>query len=101
MQRTLIYDINTVAGLKEYDFLTGELTGFQYKNAPAYHRVTGGEVGRFDLIAYQYYQNEDWWWIIAAANEIVDPMNEIIVGKRLVIPNILDIWDYFNSRRKR
>ncbi len=101
MFRTLLYDINTVKGIKEYDFLSNDLASFPFKRDVQYHTVTEQEIGRYDLIAQQYYGNVDWWWIIAASNEILNPIEELVTGVPLVIPNILDVYDYYQSRRKR
>lgn len=101
MIRSLLYDIETVNDIKELDFLSGDMSDFTFKRQVQYHIVTSMEVGRYDLISRIYYGNDDWWWIIAAANEILNPLDEIILGRRLIIPNVLDVYDFYQERRRR
>ena len=41
---------------------------------------------RIDLIAAAFYDDGRFWWVIAQFNDILDPYNEIVAGRRLVIP---------------
>lgn len=49
------------------------------------HTVLGGET--IWSIAFQYYQDSGLWYVIADANDIVDPISEIIEGVELIIPS--------------
>lgn len=42
--------------------------------------------GRLDLIAASYLNNSRFWWFLAQYNAILDPYNEITVGRVLYIP---------------
>ena len=44
--------------------------------------------GRPDLISNSLYNTPELWWFICAANNIIDPFEEIIPGKKLKIPII-------------
>lgn len=52
----------------------------------AYHTVGAGEVGRLDLISFQYYQTTHLWWMIAEASGISDPIQDVVAGMVLRIP---------------
>lgn len=60
-----------------------------------YHIVS--QFDRLDKLAYRYYKDvvEDsskFWWVIADANNIENPLFlEPVVGKRIIIPDILKI----------
>jgi hypothetical protein len=48
------------------------------------HILVVGE--RLEIIAHQYYGDEDYWWVIALANRILDPFS-LTPGTRLRIPS--------------
>ncbi len=60
-----------------------------------YHIVTNYD--RLDVIAFNYYKNyvddaSKYWWVIADANNIENPLDlESIVGKRIIVPDILKV----------
>lgn len=101
MDRNFLYDIQTVSNVKQLDFLSGDVTDFKFKRSVKYHQVNELEVGRFDLIAQLYYGNVDWWWILAVANDVLNPLDELVEGVSIVIPDVSDIWDFFQERRRR
>lgn len=49
-------------------------------------QVKPGEEGRLDLVARRVYGNEQLWWVIAFINDIIDPFNEVTVGRKLRFP---------------
>lgn len=49
------------------------------------HVITDDELGRIDLIAYSYYQNEELWWVIMLANNKIN-INDFRVGEQITIP---------------
>lgn len=56
------------------------------------HVVTNDEVGRLDKISYKYYRNPLLWWVIAKANNIENPMEDVVLGTRLLIPSTTQIF---------
>jgi hypothetical protein len=44
--------------------------------------------GRPDLLGYVFYGDSSLWWIIAQFNGILDPMDEMVEGKILYIPQL-------------
>lgn len=56
------------------------------KDTDSYFQVRADEVGRLDLVAVRAYKNSKLYWVIALANEIINPIEEIVVGMVLRIP---------------
>lgn len=56
-----------------------------------FYEVQSGYEDRLDLIAYEYYNNENLWWVIAEASGIDDPFN-VPVGTVLRIPDISTLY---------
>ena len=42
---------------------------------------------RLDLISTLFYGESRWWWVIAQFNNILNPVDEIVEGRVLTIPN--------------
>ena len=60
--------------------------------------VTTTQGDRFDILAFQYYQDESLWWVISIANEFL-PQNSLLPleGVQLRIPsNVPGIISTFN-----
>jgi len=51
--------------------------------------VPAGFEGRPDLISYEVYGIVDYWWVICAANNIIDPFEQLLAGKQIRIPIII------------
>lgn len=85
----------------ELDFLDNSLVGLTVKRRPMYYRVTQGDLQAPDNIAFGAYKDERLWWVICLANNIDSPCADIDVGDLLLIPDILDIYDFFKTNRKR
>ena len=45
-----------------------------------YYTVSSIEEGRIDIVSLINYNNAHYWWIIAIANDIIDPINDIVEG---------------------
>lgn len=54
--------------------------------------------GRPDLLGHVFYGDSSLWWIIAQFNGILDPMNELVEGKVLVIPELPRITKELKSQ---
>ena len=52
------------------------------------HRVKSYEVGCLDILAERYFNNERLWWIIAAFNNFIDPVQDMIQGQIIKIPSV-------------
>jgi hypothetical protein len=54
--------------------------------------VEPGYEHRTDLISVKFYQSAIYDWIIEDANNISDPIKDIVIGKQLVIPDRSKIY---------
>lgn len=52
-----------------------------------YYQITIREVGRPDLIGYDVYKRNDLDWLVLQYNNIVDPLEELYIGRILVLPS--------------
>ncbi len=54
-------------------------------------------VGRTDLLAYAFYGDPQLWWIIPQYNSILDPDEELVQGKALLIPSLEKINSVYRA----
>lgn len=106
MDRTKIYnevsvDVGDGIMRTELDFLDNSLVGMVLTRDPLYYRVAVGDVNMPDNIAWKAYQEERLWWIVCLANDISNCGADIVVGDLLVIPDLLDVYDFYKKYRKR
>jgi hypothetical protein len=59
------------------------------------HAVRASDIGRIDLIAWDYYRDCSLWWVIARVNRIQNPLTDLVVGQCLVIPDAQEIATAF------
>jgi hypothetical protein len=50
--------------------------------------ISAGMEGRPDLISNSSYGTPDYWWLICAANNIIDPFEQLVAGKQIKVPII-------------
>lgn len=55
------------------------------------YTITMAEAHRPDLVAIKCYGKVDWWYILAAYNGIINPLAELGVGVRLLVPNFNEV----------
>ena len=101
MDRTLFYELERIEGINELDFMNNNLTGFVMSRDPLYYRVAQGDLQVPDLISYKVYGEERFWWVICLVNNVFNIASDLQVGMLLQIPNVLDIYDFFRTYRKR
>lgn len=101
MDRTKFFNIVTVNGVEELDFLDNTLINFTVTKQVRYYRVTDVDLRCPDLISYKTYGKEEYWWIICLVNGIYSIATDLELGMALVIPNILDVYDFAKRWRKR
>ena len=56
---------------------------------PLLYTIPLAREARPDMISYDIYENVTKWWSICALNNIIDPFNELRVGKVLKVPKIV------------
>jgi hypothetical protein len=94
MKRSKFYQIATVDGVQELDFLNNNLNKFVMNYPASYYRVSESDLMRPDMISYNNYKTVNYWWIICLVNDIYDPFNDFKVGQLITIPSVLDIYDF-------
>ena len=66
---------------RDLSFMKREIDDIQYK-------ITIREAGRPDLICYDVYKRQDLDWLILQYNNIVDPLEELYVGRIIELPSV-------------
>ena len=59
--------------------------------------ISGEFEGAPEMLSYQLYSTVDYWWILCLVNEIIDPIDDFVTGKRIVIPTLQSIEDFLNA----
>jgi hypothetical protein len=74
---------------------------FEYTPQPGdiIHKITARDEGQLDLLAWEYYGDENLFWIIGHVNHILHPVNEVRVGGELLIPNPDWVRNYLSKTR--
>lgn len=93
------YSLVQVGEDTEFDYLNGGLPDFKsYIKRPTTKIVFRERyVSRLDLLSYDVYNTVYLWWVIAIANNILDPFSDELVDQIIEIPNILDIYEFYND----
>jgi len=104
MDRTLFYDKQDVSidggtAVPEFDYLDNNLSFFVMNYEPTYYTVKEDDLSRPDLISFKTYSTVNYWWLICYVNEVHNPFVDIYVGKLMIIPSILDIYDFYKKYR--
>jgi hypothetical protein len=80
--------------LNTYAWGTWNPIEFEEDQSDSVHVVKDHELGRLDLISYQYYGTVHFWWLIAHVNDILDPLDDQVdnygsmwVNQRIRIPS--------------
>lgn len=79
-----------------YAFTTWNRIDVRPTYADRIHRISEYEIGRLDMIAYNYYGNPMLWWAIADRNNIQFPIDDMVAGREIIIPSIQAIRSAMN-----
>jgi len=101
MDRTKFYNVVTIDGIEELDYLHNNLSKFTTFYPVSYYIVKEVDLVRPDLISYRLYGDVGYWWLLMKLNGIEDIFNDLEVGKVLKIPNLLDIYTFYKKYRMR
>jgi hypothetical protein len=97
--RTEMYRKINYEGNEELDYLTSNFNNMNLTTI-ANETVTSMTVNRVDLISFKHYRNYHYGWLILEHNGIIDPVEEIFIGRTLKIPSLEDYFR-FKNRNKR
>lgn len=59
--------------------------------------IEAGKEFRPDLISYDIYSDTQYWYIICLINDIIDPMEDLVVGTTLIYPELYIIENFYNE----
>lgn len=88
----VIYDENLSRTFLELWERPPELDDMELNSAQ--YLVQQKDIGRLDIIAYEYYGNVRLWWIIAAINNLVNVFRDMYEGQVLIIPDRTEVEAY-------
>lgn len=97
--REFYYDVATVNGNKELDYLTSRLNK-NTLNTREFFTVDAVTENRLDLISLKYYGNYDLGWLIVEHNNILDPIEGIRIGMVLKIPALDEYYQFYNRNTR-
>lgn len=100
LKRKYLFGKTTVDGNNELDYLDTRLHNFNPEQTTIF-KVPAFMVGRPDIISFAVYEKPNYYWLIMWANDIVDPFEDIKAGDDLIIPSLLDYYDFFNDNARR
>lgn len=63
--------------------------------------ITDPWVANLPGLAFNMYDDINLWWVLALYNGIVDPINDVYVGRTMRAPNKEDVVAYLADRRAR
>jgi hypothetical protein len=76
-----------------------ERSNFESDKSDIVYPVENFYEGRLDLIASVFYNEPRWWWIIAQYNNILNPAEEVVAGRILLIPTKSRISLMINNKQ--
>ena len=79
-----VVKLTDASGAVRYTIMPSHQVDFEVTFS--YHQMSGFE--RIDLLAYEYYQDENKWYVIADANPEILDWDELDPGTIIRIPNL-------------
>jgi|AntDeeMinimDraft_5_1070356.scaffolds.fasta_scaffold101836_1 hypothetical protein len=95
-ERRFLYSKNSVDGNSELDYINTAIIDMDLTYTEKFV-VNQTLQFRIDLISYRFYNTFDLGWLICDYNNIMDPFDEIVVGKELLIPDLGEYYSFFNA----
>ena len=97
MDRTDFYNITDIGNGPEYDHLYNNISKFAPQYPVNYYRIVEADVMRPDMISYKCYNTVDLWWLLMVYNNIENPLMNIVPGNLLMVPNIVDVYNFYKQ----
>lgn len=76
-----------------------ERSAFETDETDIVYPVENFYEGRLDLISVAFYNEPRWWWFIAQYNNILNPAEEVVAGRILLIPTKSRMSLLINSKQ--
>lgn len=100
LSKRFLYAVTEEAGEPELDYLNTNLSDMVLETSEKV-RLTAAFEGRPDLLSYRFYGNWNLGWLIAYHNDMLDPVEEMTVGKIVDIPSLDSYYRFSNRHKKR
>lgn len=84
----------------EVDLLDTQLPFYKVKQEKIYV-VKGHNVGKPSLISYDIFGTTELGWLIMHVNDIMDPYEELYLGKELIVPQLKEYYNFYSNNRKK
>ncbi len=97
--RINFYTEENTYGRAEYDILNNNYDLFTMRRRVDYFTMTKGYIQRPELLSIKLYGKMDYWWILAKVNQIDDWWNDVVPDEVIIVPNKLDIEDFYSNVR--
>lgn len=98
-KRRYLYKVEEVDGRRELDYLDTSLLRMNIEPSEVF-RITTAYRYRPDLISYRFYENFHFAWLIMDYNGILDPFEELDVGRVIEIPDLSQYYSFFNRNSR-
>ncbi len=94
-----MYPVYKVDENYELDYLE---TPFVNMNLPTVKsiRITGPLEFRPDLVSFKAFGNYHMGWLIAIHNNLLDPVDDLYIGREIKIPDLDAYYRYYNSNSR-
>lgn len=99
LSKRFLYARTSETGNVELDYLNTNINRMELETSDK-TRLTAAFEGRPDLLSYKFYGNWNLGWLIAYHNDMLDPVEEMTIGKVVNIPS-LDSYYRFANRNKK
>jgi hypothetical protein len=84
----------------EWDLLLSHWEDFKITQPISFDTIQYGDIARPDTLCYRIYGASKYWWILCKVNQIDDVWNDMVIGKEVIVPNIIDIENYYSAVRR-
>ena len=62
------------------------------------YAIKESDIGRIDLIAWEFYRDVNLWWAIALVNGIKNPFEDLVIGDTIFIPKLEAVTEALAQR---
>jgi len=84
----------------EWDMLLSGWDLFKLTKPISFNVIKYGDIGRPDILSYRIYDSSKYWWILCKVNQIDDVWNDMHVGDDIIVPDLIDIENYYAAIKR-
>jgi hypothetical protein len=99
--RATFFKPEILDGIPELDLSEGKFSLFETKAQVRMYQLDSYEAFRPDIISYRIYNTTSYWWILMKYNNIIDPLEELVPGLILKVPDASDIRNFVREVKKK